>query len=738
MCDLGAAAALLVRQTDVCVSVLMCSEEAMRRLPAPCDVSDAQLQLAQSMWASMLRMYRPILAQHPSLPLTLESVIGGAGAGRRDSERPLDVVLSRCDATLRPLLRLLPALLDPPGSTSLMRPSAAARRAPGRLRVFVYERCMAVAARDAGSRALDVRHRLFSLHRMAATPPAAMRSAAGAEMRADHAADLSVTRTLQAHAAALAHAKLRPASLTLALTPRALRVLAESERHSDAEDAPALRAASGASRGHLRAPDALAAAARADWASLGSAVAWSDARGEAARAIAAMAAAVHAPRGEIASASSYVRDCDNASLALLSRTPPRGAILPRGARSRPNAAAAPSGACAAGGDGARVDGARGWPQNASSVGFCAVTNDAVEGDCRGGTSGSWNTRIHRIRSCAPLRDTAEMPQLSRAVSSPAARAVADCAGRCLRCARCRYVTYSAENDDCSWCVTCHSCRHVSRVVTCATCRRYATCRLNALGADPAYASVRVRPARGDADDDIGGGGATASSLSFAEGLPVLGRRSGKRAPEHALAALRAHEAARVSDRAWHVSLVRGAISQLLGAIGVEHPAEPVIGGAPRGGIVGLEASAVGVERGSRRGGAVLAVPFDCVDPDYVEHNRMLLPGARFPASCHVAERRHGAESAHAGGARSLRERVARLREAAEAAHCADADGAAGFELHPSGFTSMLSSAIKPWTLALRLGRALFTPRSAAIFDGARCKRRDLGCIFEPIGPACEM
>ena len=275
------------------------------------------------------------------------------------------------------------------------------------------------------------------------------------------------------------------------------------------------------------------------------------------------------------------------------------------------------------------------------------------------------------------------------------------------------------------------------MITHATCHRYATCRLNALGADPAYASVRVRPARGNADDDIGGGGATASSLSFAEGLPVLGRRSGKRAPEHALAALRAHEAARASDRAWHASLVRGAISQLLGAIGVEHPAEPVIGGAPRGGIVGLEASAAGVERGSRRGGAVLAVPFDCVDPDYVEHNRMLLPGARFPASCHVAEWRHGAESAHAGGARSLRERVARLREAAEAAHCADANGAAGFDLHPSGFTSMLSSAIKPWTLALRLGRALFTPRSAAIFDGARCKRRDLGCIFEPIGPACE-
>ena len=196
MCDLGAAAALLVRQTDICVSVLSCSEEAIRRLPAPCDVSDAQLRLAQSMWASLLRTYRPILVQHPSLPLTLDSVIGGAATGRRDGGRSLDVVLSRCDATLRPLLRLLPALLDPPCSTSPTRPSAVARRAPGRLRVFVYERCMAVAAHDAGSRALDVRHRLFSLHRTAATPPAATHSAAGAERRADRTADLSVTRTV--------------------------------------------------------------------------------------------------------------------------------------------------------------------------------------------------------------------------------------------------------------------------------------------------------------------------------------------------------------------------------------------------------------------------------------------------------------------------------------------------------------------------------------------------------------
>jgi hypothetical protein len=60
------------------------------------------------------------------------------------------------------------------------------------------------------------------------------------------------------------------------------------------------------------------------------------------------------------------------------------------------------------------------------------------------------------------------------------------------------------------------------------------------------------------------------------------------------------------------------------------------------------------------------------------------------------------------------------------------------ELHLSGFFSMIASVIKPWTAAIRMGRALLTPTAPGLLDRKDCPSVEMGCFFERIGPvACE-
>ena len=62
--------------------------------------------------------------------------------------------------------------------------------------------------------------------------------------------------------------------------------------------------------------------------------------------------------------------------------------------------------------------------------------------------------------------------------------------------------------------------------------------------------------------------------------------------------------------------------------------------------------------------------------------------------------------------------------------------------HLSGFFSMASSTYKPWTAALRVGRAFLTPTAPGLVHppscaGAGAAQADLACWFEPLGPPCE-
>ena len=102
---------------------------------------------------------------------------------------------------------------------------------------------------------------------------------------------------------------------------------------------------------------------------------------------------------------------------------------------------------------------------------------------------------------------------------------------------------------------------------------------------------------------------------------------------------------------------------------------------------------------------------------------------------------------HAEAVGALTTMIRNAGAAATAAECRP-ETSARMELHLSGFFSMISSIIKPWTSAIRLGRVLLTPTAPGLFDERSCmppddapRRRSmpsLSCHFEPIGPsACE-
>ena len=116
--------ALLARHTDLCSSVLQCDAAKLEATAANCpSPQPSHVRRMQSLFGVLRRTYSEMLAQHPSLVFDLREF--EQVHPRRP--RAIDIVLSRCDEPLMPLLRILPAALQP--SVRL------------RVRVVVFERC---------------------------------------------------------------------------------------------------------------------------------------------------------------------------------------------------------------------------------------------------------------------------------------------------------------------------------------------------------------------------------------------------------------------------------------------------------------------------------------------------------------------------------------------------------------------------------------------------------------------
>lgn len=813
---------LLVTETDICRSTLTCPPRLVERLHASGCASGPGIPLAlvrrlREMFGTIKRTYIALLEQHPSLPMSLEALLrdtegvstsATASAGWAVASPSIDVVVLRCKRTsLSPLFRALPALLG------AGRGSAGTHGVPptGVLRLFVYERCAAVAA-SYGARPqpflpesllpfaeLDVRDQLFEVRRLrldwAAAGTAADAGRGGG--RGSHA-----VRAFRAHAAAAARGAFAPAAHTLLLSWRGLARLSVGDPYLTAGDRrvdwpaslwPPMNISPDSSP--LGGIDDVMRALRRRYVQSDGAEPWTSAATEAAAAARQLGAAIGAagggaaegsptgavPAGGAASGEVGTREghgdeapvevmgCNNETLAWLISPAalsaaargmrPSRRLAPTGCQGHHSWSLGRNGGSEAGGgssgggsisDGGgrpsvNVDGIvlSSWPGNASLPGFCGVTNDGVEGSCTRGVQGSWGVRVHRVSSFA------------------------DCAARCYLCQRCRFVTYAPSEDDCSW---------------------YNRCDLRRLGAMPGFYSMEVvRPA--------GGSGAAQAGGAAVGGPGLLVDRDYRE--ELAMEAVAAYTGRVAGDRALHGLMLSGALRQLVGAgarmlvadrgsgEGGDARAgggETAAGGAGSGAGAGGAAAAArhsGAGGGSpaaawrgasggrsagdggtgsgggSTGGSSLVLSFDCVEPDFVLHNRRLLPTRHQLAACSgwrggagtegraTAAAQRGVGGGAAGvssfdARRRLRSRLASLRRAAESASCQPGTTVQK-DLHLSGFFSMLSSTIKPWTAAIRLHLALQTPLAAGLLSPARCARRpvDLGCFFVPVGPACE-
>ena len=780
---------LLLQHTDVCESVLTCPVEVRslveRRAAACAAASGDEVRRVQSLFGGLRRTYAAVLQQHPSLALDLRMLVQGVNAADRST---LDVVLTRCREPLAPVLRVLPAVLSTVAGQS-------------RAQVTVYERCTP-GEHLSELPSLDVRDHAPRVRRLVARAghgrSAMADDAAGLGTHAVSGAGGASDRTLFLLAAGTAALSSAPPTLPQPpIAPSAAEARVSRRARTDAlfnqrEFVRGLRAQWGVLSPQLeewtRADGRAAAAAKCLGEALGSlapaatrpililapaanasagGAAGGAAGGEAAAAVGLVAtrAAVDAARGEARRRGSggdgqearvwhaLIRaatrlPCTDLDASLPAAPPPptehsiwtvlraprrRRGRMCREWRSSPRSP--PAAAMSGGGGGGVGGGATGgvtmggvttggvmtWPLNASRVGFCGVTNEGVEGDCARGDSGSWNTRVHRIHSFAA------------------------CVGRCVMCARCAYVTYSPDNDDCSW--------YSERA-----------CRLDRLGRDEAFRSLRVfqssrRPPTARVADVSGGGAG------------LLGGVADGAEPRIRAAFLDYLCAAR-HDRRYARVLVLGALQTLLSAA-LGGSATPRLRNQPEAADA---ASAAAGERARAMAGRVLRLHPACVESDFMLHNRQLLPlppergsphpclltdplgaaegEARTPTADHasapestsaqaqhvvgLAAAQRGAALSHAEAPEALGGLLRRLNGAAAEVGCS-AERITRFELHLSGFFSMVASVLKPWTASIRLGRSLLTPSANGLFAPSTCgAHTNLGCHFERIGPpACE-
>ncbi len=469
-----AALVFLIDYTDACASVMGCGDSAvakLRRHVAGCPLlTPAERRRAQSLFGTIRRMYSAALRQHPSVPFDLNILVRDTAPSSR---RAVDIVIPRCRESVQSVLRVLPASL---------------RAAMGaRPRIMIYERCSPVQHQyDLPS--FDVRDDLFLTRRKSIedsgfiqTKPNTAAAVPDAAVRALHAHghESDATNSVLLLPGAVA-------ALTAAQFHRQPQSLQPLERGVDAvppRQPPALlrtlRRANQQRENALQLQQQMQLQLAEHWGHQYEPVeGWTRADGSAAlMSDCIVDALARLDRGTPTQHPLLLVEAhSNQSLALLFDHHMLSEAVRMSedgmARVRQLVAHAQWVECAAShtradncpGQGSRraenVDAAasRGrsatkrssWPHNVSKVGFCGVTNDGVEGDCARGDSGSWNTRVHRVRSFE------------------------DCIGRCAACARCSFVTYSPQNDDCSW--------YSSRA-----------CNMNALGHDIAFRTVQVRP-----------------------------------------------------------------------------------------------------------------------------------------------------------------------------------------------------------------------------------------------------
>lgn len=163
-----------------------------------------------------------------------------------------------------------------------------------------------------------------------------------------------------------------------------------------------------------------------------------------------------------------------------------------------------------------------------------------------------------------------------------------------------------------------------------------------------------------------------------------------------------------ADRQWHQDLLTGGMLVLLESISNS--------------LTSSSDSPLPPSKHRARGAHV--VDFSCVEPDFMLHNRQLLPFANH--TC-------GSSGRYQQATASLRAEWHRLAHNAAGAQC-DGLSTLRFELQLSGFFSMMSSVLKPWTAAIRLGRSFLTPSAHGLISRRLCTARDLSCFFKPLGP----
>lgn len=137
----------------------------------------------------------------------------------------------------------------------------------------------------------------------------------------------------------------------------------------------------------------------------------------------------------------------------------------------------------------------------------------------------------------------------------------------------------------------------------------------------------------------------------------------------------------------------------------------------------------------RAAGRVPALPLDCLEPDFMQHNRALLITAASGLRANCGQ--NSTRDAH-----RISELVALANGITEHSgvgiQCKP-EGLVRTKMLPAGWFSMLHGLVKPFSHALRSAKTLLTPELREFTAATLCTngRRDLGCFFRPLSPVCD-
>ena len=129
------------------------------------------------------------------------------------------------------------------------------------------------------------------------------------------------------------------------------------------------------------------------------------------------------------------------------------------------------------------------------------------------------------------------------------------------------------------------------------------------------------------------------------------------------------------------------------------------------------------------------LPLDCLEPDFMQHNRALLITAAsgFRAHCghNLSRDSHTINELVNVATGIVDHKGGRIQ--------CESQGLLRTKLLPAGWFSMLHGLVKPYSHALRSTKTLLTPELRDFTAVPVCDngRRDLGCFFRPRSPACD-